>query len=581
MARTAYRLERPSRDGRVKRTGRWTFAPPTGDLARRMTRRHSPATCPPECHSILRHGMPLPRSPATVGEAASSLTRRTSVDPDFDVGRAEWARPRRAADASSVSRSAGWAPHLNPWTEWTTVSHRTADLRRRKVQTATTPSNLSALHSTLGALKPSEGGTRWARTFRALSAEQLAVLQVLWSPGPRAPQPAQSPARRSVTVLRGVRRTLRPKATSELSEREASRYDEHEVWFVPVNDESIWIVNKDGQPDGTDHVAGRISTFAPLIGAFLRRGGGSGGQLYELSPESQRQLASARKNYVGSYFRGVLRDGKGQTSHQVQLRETSSAAAPSGLEVASLMQLAAIQAQLGRMEDTLNHIALSTERLLEFVERQQRSRIRASLELLADVRERAHRAQVLADVDWQRLTGVEIELQTQLFAVAEELDQRLSLRFSSDPKKSAHAADKLDANRVVELVRLHRLLMSGLLRWTELMLTRKVDTGAFNPLEFESARRRLAELGDRHNTLATQLDHLATSMRKARPRSAWDRLWSDGLVLGGNSDERDLKRVKKARQMIEEAARETRAITGLHAQSAELEQHPQADSSAA
>jgi hypothetical protein len=135
--------------------------------------------------------------------------------------------------------------------------------------------------------------------------------------------------------------------------------------------------------------------------------------------------------------------------------------------------MAAIQAQLARMEAVLNDVVLSVGRVASLLERQQRSKLQAALRMLRDTHERTRSTSELSDVDWQRLTGIELELEAQLDAVGDELQDCLSVRFTGNPKRDAGIMDQLGAERVRELVELHRLLIGGLRQWNALLLLRK------------------------------------------------------------------------------------------------------------
>jgi hypothetical protein len=342
--------------------------------------------------------------------------------------------------------------------------------------------------------------------------------------------------------------------------------DGDEVYLVPLDDRTVLALAPEDEPaDSAFSFASLAAEVGPLLTAALRKAGVGGASLYELSPDSQRLLSTAQKNEVGSYFRGVLRREDGKISHQLQLREVTSTPAPSAFDVAAAVQLAAIQSQLSRMEEILNEVALSVERVVSFLELQQRARLLAALRMVQDVHDRASRTGALGDVDWQRLSGaVELELEAQLQAVCEELDRRLShCHFDGHPKRAAAAMDKLDPKRVAELLELHRLLISGLRRWQELVLFRKISEDEFDHAEAVRAADRLRALHERQSNLLQRVDQLAAAAWKAKPRSNLARLLVDGIIQGSRNDDRDLKTIKSGRERLEASVTASRAARAL------------------
>lgn len=342
-----------------------------------------------------------------------------------------------------------------------------------------------------------------------------------------------------------------------------------EYFLMPLDEGRLLAVPLEEDPRHQSQHFGEDAARAlgPLIATALRKGGASGARVFEMSPESERLLATARKNEVGSYFRGVLRNDAGKVSHQVQLREIKPAASPSPFEQVAAAQLAAIQSQLERIEDILNTVVLNTARVIQHVEDQQRARVLAALRLIGEVHERTAQAGALSGTDWDRLTGtVEFELEAQLTAVGDELERRLAdAHFSNNPKHAIKAMDQLDPQRVSELVELHRVLVGGLRRYTELLLVRKLDVGEFDEREALEAQSRLRALHERHAKVLKRLEEVAAAARQPRPRSNFERLFSDGIVLGSQNDYRDLVGIEAGRKVIEASVTESRRPKAIEA----------------
>ncbi|WP_300578896.1 hypothetical protein [uncultured Nocardioides sp.] len=333
---------------------------------------------------------------------------------------------------------------------------------------------------------------------------------------------------------------------------------DREVFLVPLGDETVLAVPVEAQDrapdaDGPD-LAALIHAVGPLVGAALKGRNATGATCFEMSPESLQQFKDARLDNVGSYFRGVLRNPDGQISHQVQLREVQAAPAPPGFDpvaVTQMVQMASIQAQLDRIEDTLADLTISVEQVARFLETQQRARIEAAIQLLRELHDRARVTGAVSETDWNRLSGVELDLETQLRAVRAELTQRLSGRsFGSSPSADAKQMKEIDPKRIAELVELHRLLLGGLRGWNELLLLRKFETGELSDGEVAVAIERLSNLEDHHRTMLAQIKKVASASKMSKPRGALQRLLTDGILLGGQNDARNLSSVKDGRRIL-------------------------------
>jgi hypothetical protein len=322
---------------------------------------------------------------------------------------------------------------------------------------------------------------------------------------------------------------------------------DEEVFLVPIGDDAVLTIPVAAQEDSSAEidVSTLIEAVGTLIGAVLKHGGRSGARLYELSPDSQRQLRGAHRDEVGSYFRGILRDADGRIAHQIQLREVHAARAPAGFDALAAAQMAAIQAQLSRIEDTLGDIAASVTDVVGFLELQQRSRVETALQILRELHDRARQTGAITQTDWDRLTGVEFELESQLKAVSNELARLLGGRtFGKSPKSDADQMKAIKPERVHDLVGAHRMLIGGLRGWNELLLLRKYEAGELSEAEVAAAKDRLAKLEGQHQELLEQLKAVTEASKMTNSRGWLDRLRTDGLVIGGNNDQRHMRTVK-------------------------------------
>lgn len=408
----------------------------------------------------------------------------------------------------------------------------------------------------------------------------LPLSGVLWIASRLVPQPVQQravsldwsspvhwgpPLARRAGLRPGVRSRLTWRRTQHRTRtRLTTANSDEEVFLVPLGDDEVLAVPVAVQVESAQlDVSALVEAVGPLVTAVLKRHG-AGGRIFELSPESQHRMLAARRDDVGPYFRGVLRDADGRISHQLQLREVHAASAPSGLDALAAVQMAAIQAQLSRIEDSLGEIASAVSDVVGFLEVQQRSRVEAALQMLRELHDRARQTGSVTGTDWQRLIGVELDLETQLRAVTIELARRLGgRRFGKSPKSDAQEMQAINPERVAGLVKAHRMLVGGLRGWNEILMLRKYEAGELTEAEVTTAKERLMRLEAQQQEVLTLLRTVITASEETTGRGVLHRLLTDGLVVGGDNDKRHIKSVESAREgLIETAESATAALMG-------------------
>lgn len=333
---------------------------------------------------------------------------------------------------------------------------------------------------------------------------------------------------------------------------------ELEVFLVPVGDDVVLAVPAGDMevlaPEARHGLASLFSKTGPLIAAALDGSGDlnvRGAALFEMSTDSYKKYKDARLDEVGAYFRGVLRTSKGQASHQVQLREVQPTQMPVGFNAIMAAQMAAIQAQLDRIEDTLADLAISVSEIMRFLEVQQRAEIEAALRVIRQVHDRARATRAISDTDWTRIVGVEQVLEKQLIAVRSELQSRLkNPKFGGTPEADRQQIDKINPDRVAELVDAHRLLTGGLRGWSELLALRKHQEGELTDEEVSALIERLQELRAQHDDVRDAVGMVASPAHEAKPRGRIQRLLKDGIVLGAKNDAENLTAIAVGRETL-------------------------------
>ena len=333
--------------------------------------------------------------------------------------------------------------------------------------------------------------------------------------------------------------------------------DSEDVYLVPIDDQHVLAVpvaHGSSNPSLSE-AAKLMADVGPLIGAALRRRGQGSAALYDMSPESRRALLQFKTNDVDGYFRGVLRREDGKTAHQVQLREVDrEPSAAGGVDPIVAAQLAAIQFQLNRMEDTLNDVALGVANVASFLEIDQRAKIEAALRIICEVHDRAGVHGLVSDTEWQRLAGIELLIETQLNAVRSELQDRFErASFKGNPKHDVKAIDAADPSRLAALLSLQRALIGALRRSQEVLLLRKIGLEEFDETEARTALERLYLLERDYTLLDERARKLIESATQARPRSNWERLISDGIVMGEKNDRNDLAKIANGCDVLRKA----------------------------
>ena len=333
---------------------------------------------------------------------------------------------------------------------------------------------------------------------------------------------------------------------------------ELEVFLVPVGDDVVLAVPAGDMEvvvsEARHGLASLFSKAGPLIVAALDGSGDlnvRGAALFEMSTDSYQKYKDARLDEVGAYFRGVLRTSKGQASHQVQLREVQPTQMPVGFNAIMAAQMAAIQAQLDRIEDTLADLAISVSEIMRFLEVQQRAEIEAALRVIRQVHDRARTTRAISDTDWTRIVGLEQVLEKQLIAVRSELQSRLkNPKFGGTPEVDRQQIDKINPDRVAELVDGHQLLTGGLRGWSELLALRKHQEGELSDEEVSAIVTRLEELRAQQDDVRDAVDMVASAAHEAKPRGKIQRLLKDGIVIGAKSDAENLAAIAAGRETL-------------------------------
>jgi hypothetical protein len=107
------------------------------------------------------------------------------------------------------------------------------------------------------------------------------------------------------------------------------------------------------------------------------------------------------------------------------------------------------------------------------------------------------------------------------------------------------------------------VLIGGLRRWQELVLLRKVNLGVFDEHELQAFGDCLRELHEKHQGLLARLETIADASNKARPRSNWKRLLTDGILVGSRNDDHHLEGIRAGRRLLLQSSESSRTPKSL------------------
>lgn len=311
-----------------------------------------------------------------------------------------------------------------------------------------------------------------------------------------------------------------------------------EVLIRPLGTREVLLVGVDDGAEGWAPVAAAVAD-AVRAALGVKDGTPIGERRFTLSPESLARLDTDRTQNVDGYFRGVLMDGEGKYSHQILLKEAHDA--PVGIDPVGVMvavQLAAMQAQLDRMEALFERGVAKIEAIRDHLEVQQAAEANAALAAIgrvyADV---TARGGTVGEVDWSRLAHLEHTLGRALDAVDQELEHVAArLRFTGKAATDIKTVNRFDPDRVVLLVRMHLALEEGTRRWVYLMGLRKHEQGEHDPVAIERHYADLEAAAHHRQDLVGQILSTVESARRAEGRPWPELLLKQGLLGGWKVD---------------------------------------------
>jgi hypothetical protein len=284
----------------------------------------------------------------------------------------------------------------------------------------------------------------------------------------------------------------------------------------------------------------------------LKPGTSIGEHVYALSPESKRRLVSDRTMQVGEYFRGTLLDHDGKFSHSLQLREVDSAGVTvSNANFAMAAQVAALQAEIEALRDLAEQIAADVRAVLEFLRIEQSAEVSAAVNTVNEVFEAVIRRGVVGHVDWARVVGLEQILRKQATQVEQELEGiRDRLDFNGHVSHDFKITREVQPERVEALLKMTLILEKALEQQAWLQLAHKGEVAEFDEVAAEQLLRSLDKARKRRRSLAKAIRKAASTAPQVEGRPWLERLFKDGIVVGGQRDNDRSERVRALQSAI-------------------------------
>lgn len=306
---------------------------------------------------------------------------------------------------------------------------------------------------------------------------------------------------------------------------------------------------------GATGVIGRLGPIAHAAIEIAGLNAGNGGVLFEMSPESLAfyQNENISKLDVNGYIRGVFRNSKGQTAHQVQFREVGSLANfnPASLIIAG--QVAALQASMNRIEDSLGDLHSKTDHLVHLAEDTREGGVISAYNVVSDVFEKAQTYGTIDAEDWDRISQLDTKLDDLRVQLQNELNRSLQWELSGSTRVIEEILKEVQPNRIVELLSLHGALTLAVSRWQELYALKKRTSNRLTEHDIDSAVRKVQAIETSHHKFLSTTEHLIQELKSIEPTSWMDALKSEGIVVGKIRDNRRIREFRKISAVLQKA----------------------------
>lgn len=286
---------------------------------------------------------------------------------------------------------------------------------------------------------------------------------------------------------------------------------------------------------------------------------GYGQRVFALRPEDEKWFDAALKMDAGDGFvRGVLRSQDGRIVRQVGLKEVSgsapnvAAANPALLMVAA--QLAVIQDQLARIEGQLELVTIDVSHIIELIERDQSAEAASAVRIVNEVYANTERTGRVSDADWARAANAEDILLKRHSATVDEMRKiARTFQLTGDLSEDDDTAKRIDPDRWRTLLDQEVVIRIAAVQWVAVYARKKEQEGIYDLEAIEAVEHRVTALADRADKSVRKVRKTLDSAPEPEGRQWWQKLFVDGLVVGGQRDEAALARVASTRKQMKKA----------------------------
>ena len=329
------------------------------------------------------------------------------------------------------------------------------------------------------------------------------------------------------------------------------------VILVPEDDGQIVIFGRDlGEWAQTlDWAVPTAQFLYELLGGGNEAG--IQGRCFTIRPEDEAAYDQLRKAAAGNgYIYGSLRDESG-FAHAMAFREMDGAPVtapqlPVSLMLATAVQLAAIEQQLARLEEVLETVGANVETILSLLRSDHAAAAAAAAEVLREITETVRRTGRLSCADWDRVAGLDETVRHRWLAVLAEMhDFRARFELTGGIKDDRHISRTLSAERWRQLVQQSYGLERAGLQWASAYAIKLQQDSQEDPIAVDRVHDWLRSLADRRDEIIGDVTAMDQESPRTKRRSNWELLGSEGIPLGRQRDQRDLRALVSFRKEIQ------------------------------
>jgi hypothetical protein len=338
------------------------------------------------------------------------------------------------------------------------------------------------------------------------------------------------------------------------------------VLLVRCDEDKVIAVTTEEPGSGWLPILGDVA--AAVVGVLTSRGTKGGGAVqgraFTMRPADLRAWDSMLKHGRDGYAYATLWGDNGKIARQAMIQELPSQTTKVGTSIpldpvalATLASTIQLQASIDKLHTAVVAVGEDVKEILEFLHMEQEADVLAALDTVHHVYTAYAETGEVGSIDWDRVAGLEHVLKKHHRQVLGELDT-IRARMEFDSIGKAEKSLKVKKARVRRLIALEYHLLWALNEWTALMLVAKTQR---HELTAKDASRAWSVVDDyrAHARKAVQAVHTADG-GEVRGRDWWDKLFSNGLVIGSYKDDGVRDDAIENREKVRGATKDTQHL---------------------